>query len=187
MPHPRTQKLTTALLACSALMALALSSSAGAIQPGTETFAGECQMSGIVRHQPPLTQTPTTARVHGSFSGTCSGEFTDRDGQTHQLDEAPGSYEARGAGELSCLGGIATGTGLLRFSGGAAIEFTFTERRPAPGVAVVTLEGAAGGSATNFGTVSPSEDLEEINERCSGAGLRSVRGDARIVSPGISG
>ena len=49
------------------------------------------------------------------------------------------------------------------------------------------LEGAAGGSATVFGTVSPSEDLVEINERCNGSGLRAVRGDAHIVSPGISG
>ena len=187
MPHLRTYKLTTAVLACGALMALALSSSAGAVQPGVETFVGECQMSGVIRHQPPLTQTPTMATVHGSFSGTCSGELTDRYGRTRQLDEAPAAYEARGAGELSCLGGVATGTGSLRFSDGAAIEFTFTERRPAPGVAVVTLVGAAGGSATNFGTVSPSEDLAEINERCSGSGLRAVRGDARILSPGISG
>jgi hypothetical protein len=54
-------------------------------------------------------------------------------------------------------------------------------------VAVVTLEGATGGSATVLGTVSSSEDPAEINKRCNGSGLRSVRGDARIVSLGISG
>ena len=51
----------------------------------------------------------------------------------------------------------------------------------------MTLEGAAGGSATVFGTVSQSQDLVETNERCNGPGLRVVRGDARIVSAGISG
>jgi hypothetical protein len=187
MPHLRTSKLTTALLICGALMALALSSLVQAAQPGTETFVGECQMSGIVRHQPPLTQAPKPTSVHGSFSGTCSGQFTDRNGNTRQIDGAPAGYEARGGGDLSCLGGVATGTGSLTFSGGAEVQFRFTERRPAPGVAVVTLEGVAGGTATNFGTVSPSEDLSEINERCAGSGLRAVHGDARIVSPGISG
>ena len=187
MPHLRTSKLTMALLICGAFIALALSSFAGAAAPGTESFVGECQMSGTIRHQPGLTQVPTPAKVHGSFSGTCSGQFTDRNGRTRQLDGAPAAYEARGGGDLSCLGGVAIGNGSLVFGGGVEIQFRFTERRPAPGLAVVTLEGAAGGSATNFGTVSPSEDLEEINARCNGPGLRTVRGDARIVSPGISG
>jgi hypothetical protein len=54
-------------------------------------------------------------------------------------------------------------------------------------VAVVTLEGVDGGSATVFGTVSPSEDLMELNERCNGSGVRVIRGDARIVSLGLAG
>lgn len=138
--------------------------------------------SAATHHEP----APTT--VHGSFSGTCSGEFTDRDGRTRQLDGAAAAYKvADGGGELSCLGGTATGTGSLLFGGGQEIEFSLTERRPGPGLAVVTLQGAAGGSATVFGTVSSSEDPVEINERCNGSGLRLVHGNARIVSPGIAG
>jgi hypothetical protein len=186
--HLETCKLAVAVLICGAFTALAPSSPAGADGPGAERFAGVCEMSGAVRHQPPLTQEPAPTRVHGSFSGTCSGEFTDRDGHTRQLDGAPAAYEVRDAGgELSCLGGTATGTGSLLFGRSQEIQFSLTERRPGPGLAVVTLEGAAGGSAVVLGTVSPSEDLLEANERCSGSGLRLVRGDARIVSLGISG
>lgn len=184
----RLATCTLAALLCGAFMAPSLSSSAGAAQPAAESFAGECEMSGTIRHQPPLTEEPAPTTVHGSFSGTCSGELTDREGRTRQLDGAAAAYKvADGGGELSCLGGTATGTGSLTFGGGEEIEFSLTERRPAPGLAVVTLEGAAGGSATVFGTVSSSEDPVEINERCNGSGLRVVHGDAHIVSPGISG
>jgi hypothetical protein len=183
-----TFTLAIAALICGALTAPALTASAGAAERGAETFEGVCEMSGTIRHEPPLTMEPAPTEVHGRFRGTCSGTFTDRDGRTHQLDGAPAKYEVRDAGgDLSCLGGTATGTGRLLFAGLGEIEFRLTERRPAPGLAVVTLEGAAGGSATVFGTLSPSEDLRELNERCNGSGLRLVRGDARIVSLGLSG
>ena len=188
MAHRITSRLVLAALTCGAFTAPALSSSAGADAPGPESFTGVCEMSGTIRHQPPLTEEPAPTEVRGSFSGTCSGEFTDRDGRTRRLDGAPADYEVQDAGgDLSCLGGTATGTGSLLFGGGQAIEFTLTERRPAPGLAAVTLEGVAGGSATVLGTVSASEDLLGINERCNGSGLRLVRGDARIVSLGLSG
>ena len=188
MAHSLTSRLALVLLICGALSALALSPFATAAAPGTETFEGVCEMSGTVRHDPPLTGVPAPTEIRGHFTGTCSGTFTDRRGETRQLVDAPVAYRVRDAGgALSCLGGTATGTGSLLFGRGGEIEFTLTERRPAPGVAVVTLEGADGGTATVFGTVSPSEDLAELNERCNGAGVRSLRGDARIVSPGISG
>jgi hypothetical protein len=182
-----TRTPVLAAIVFGAVTPLALSGLASAEQPAAETFAGECELSGTARHQPPLTQEPAPTKVRGRFSGTCSGELTGQDGRTRQLEDARATYRARGLGELSCLGGVATGAGSLTFAGGHEIEFTLTERRPAPGVAVVTLEGATGGWATVLGTVSSSEDPAEINERCNGSGLRSVRGDARIVSPGISG
>ncbi len=183
MAHSRISKLALAVLICGACTTSALADA-----PGTETFEGVCEMSGIVRHNPPLTGVPAPTDVRGSFSGTCTGTFTDRDGVTHELDGVPADYRVRDAGgALSCLGGTATGTGSLRFGRGQEIEFSLTENRPAPGVAIVTLEGADGGTATVFGTVSASEDPVELNERCNGAGVRSLRGDARIGSPGISG
>ena len=189
MAHRITDRRTKAVVISGAFAALlALPSLAVPAEPGAESFDGVCEMSGTIRHQPPLTQEATPTAVHGSFSGTCSGQFTDGQGRTRQLDGAPADYEVRDAGgDLSCLGGTATGTGSLLFGRGQEIGFSLTERRPAPGLAVVTLEGAAGGTATVYGTVSPSEDLMEMNERCSGSGLRLVRGDARIVSAGLSG
>jgi hypothetical protein len=187
MAHHVTRKLMLVVLAGGACT-LAGSSSVGAAAPGAERFDGVCEMAGTVRHEPPLTEQPAPTAIRGSFSGSCTGELTDRHGRTRQLDGAPASYEVQDAGgELSCLGGTATGTGRLSFGRGQTIEFSLTERRPAPGVAVVTLMGAAGGSATVLGTVSPSENLIELNDRCNGAGLRVIRGDARIVSVGLSG
>jgi hypothetical protein len=186
MAHSYTSKLAVAALGCGAFTALALSSFAGADARNSERFAGVCEMSGVIRHEPPMTQEPAPTKVHGSFRGVCSGRLTDRRGRTRRLKGAPARYEGRGAGALSCLGGTAPGTGRLLFGRGRRIDFRLTERRT-PGLAVVTLRGAASGSATVRGTVSRSEDLAKINERCNGSGLRLLRGDARITSPGISG
>src|SRR5687767_421631 len=104
MAHSRISKPAVAVLICSALAVPALSSSAGADAPGTESFEGVCEMSGTIRHRPPLTGAPAPTEVRGSFSGTCSGTFTDRDGRTRQLDAAPAGHEVRDAGgDLSCL------------------------------------------------------------------------------------
>jgi hypothetical protein len=188
MEHRTTRASAVAVLICGACTALALSSPAEAGQPGIETFQGVCMMSGAIRHEPALTMEPVPTQIYGRFNGTCTGELTERDGQTRQLDEAPARYEVRDAGgDLSCNGGTATGTGSLLFGRGREIEFSLTERRPGPALAVVTLQGSAGGSATLFGTVSPNEDLAGAIDRCSGPGLRVVHADARIVSPGISG
>ena len=147
-------------------------------------------MTGAIEHEPPLTNQPALTQVRGSFSGTCSGEFTNRRGRTHQLDGAPGAYKARPAGELSCLGGTATGNGRLiirRKPSGRrhVIKVSLTERRT-PGLAEVTLEGAAGGSGSVTGTVS-AEEIVKAAELCSGPGLRRLRGAARVTSAGISG
>jgi hypothetical protein len=174
------------LILGTAIAALSFTSPATAQPPATETFAGTCEMSGVIRNQPPLTVETAYTRFHGSFRGVCTGQLTERDGSTRQLDASPARYEGRGEGELSCNGGTSYGTGALIFAGGQRIDFSLTERR-APGAAFVTLEGAAGGTATVLGTVSRDEDLAELNERCNGDGIRFLRGDARIVSPGISG
>jgi hypothetical protein len=184
MALSRVAKLLLALPICAAFPAL--TPFAGAKPKGAETFRGTCEMSGVIRHEPPLTQTPTPTIVRGSFRGLCSGQVTDRKGRTRRLDEAPASYRALGAGPLSCLSGVATGTGKLSLGRGSVIEFALTERR-GPGVAEVTLEGESGGTATVFGTVSRDQDLIELNRRCMSSGVRLLRGDARIVSPGIAG
>ena len=168
-------------------MALMFSWGAGAEadEPRAETFSGVCDMSGVILHEPPLTNEPKPTQVRGSFSGTCSGELTNRRGRTRQLDGAPGAYKARPAGELSCLGGTATGNGRLIIGRRTVIEVSLTERRT-PGVAEVTLEGAAGGTGSLTGTVN-AEEFVDAGERCMGSGLRRLRGDGRLASAGLSG
>ena len=59
-----------------------------------------------------------------------------------------------------------------------------------PGGALSCLGGTATGTGSLLfgrGQVSPSEDVAEMNDRCNGRGVRLVRGDARIVSLGLSG
>ena len=186
MAHSHTVKLAGALLICGAVAAPALSSSAGTGDPSPERFEGTCEMSGVIRHTPPMTMQPAPTKVRGRFKGVCSGKLTDRRGRTHRLKDAPARYKARGAGELSCLGGKAPGTAKLIFGRGRVVDASLVERRT-PGVAVVKLRGSARGRATVRGTVSKDEDLAKINEQCNGSGLRLLRGDARITSPGISG
>jgi len=191
--HPPSAAATLAVaLSFGAVMALMFSWGAGAEAgtPRAETFSGTCEMRGLILHEPPLTNEPAPTQVRGSFSGTCSGELTNRRGRTRQLDGAPGAYKARPAGELSCLGGTATGDGRLVFGRKIfgrrkVIEVSLTERRT-PGLAEVTLEGAAGGTASVTGTVS-AVGLVDAGERCSGPGLRRLRGDGRVTSAGISG
>src|SRR5690349_16003196 len=166
-------------------MVPAFSSSAGSAARTAERFEGECEMSGVIRHRPALTLDAAPTKVQGRFTGVCSGKLTDRRGRTRSVTQALARYEGRGAGKLSCLGGTAPGTGKLTFERGPQIEFRLTERRT-PGVAVVKLRGAARGTATVRGTAR-SEDLPKISERCAGPGVRLLRGDAHITSPGISG
>src|SRR5688572_10437637 len=67
---------------------------AEANEPRVETFSGVCDMTGVIRHEPPLTTQPAPTQVRGKFTGTCSGELTTRKGRTRQLDSAPGVYKA---------------------------------------------------------------------------------------------
>lgn len=150
------------------------------------SFTGTCELSGALRQRPPLTNELAPGRARATAKGTCSGELIDRRGRTRRLDDAPVSYRARAAGELSCGGGTATGSGRLRFDRNETIRFAFSELR-GPGVAAITLEGRAGGSAAGVANVSASEDPVETLERCSGSGLRRAQIELRLASLGISG
>jgi hypothetical protein len=172
-------------LSCAALLALS-SSTAAAAPRGAESFTGTCEMSGEIRNEPPLTTTSRPTSFRGRFTGVCTGELTGRRGRATRVNRTGAAYDGRGAGALSCLGGVSTGTGTLRFARGPVIAFRLTERR-GPGFAVVTLDGTAGGSGVVVGTVSRDEDLAEINERCMSSGVGVLRGDARITAVGLSG
>jgi hypothetical protein len=153
------------------------------------TFAGTCQFSGKVRQDPPLTNTPQTSRAQATAGGTCSGTLTDSRGQSRTLTNERVQYSARATGELmSCAGSPvpATGEGQFRFRRGERLDFDFTEVR-GPGEGNIVLTGEDGGSAAGEATVSQDEDPLEIIEKCSGKGLREVKIDINLVSPGISG
>jgi hypothetical protein len=176
----RLAGLTLTILVCAAATALA----AGGGR--TETFDGTCQMTGLLRQSPPITNTPQEGRAAARVRGTCSGTLTDARGRTHELSDASARYAARAGGSMSCGGGTAEGQGYLQIAG-RRVRFLFSEVR-GPGVAAVSLQGRAGGSATGTAHVAADENPADIAQRCSSAGLRSVHIELDLTTtPAISG
>jgi hypothetical protein len=149
------------------------------------TFAGSCQLAGVVSFEPPLTTVPQEVRAAARAEGTCSGTLTDADGGSRELDGAFTRYRARAVGQESCGAATAEGAGSLKL-GGERIGFALTETRVGqPGI--LTLEGDAGGSATATASASGDEDPIAIAQKCAADGLDRVRIDISLASPGISG
>ena len=153
---------------------------------GPITFEGTCEMSGLLSQSPPITNLPQPGSASARAGGTCTGTLTGARGQVRELDTAPSRYFAGATGDMSCGGGSAEGSGVLRIAG-REIRFAFSEVR-GPGVAAVSLEGRAGGSATGAAHVSRDEDPADIAAKCSGEGLRSAHIDLHLATtPAISG
>jgi hypothetical protein len=103
-----------------------------------------------------------------------------------ELEDAPSTYFAQATGSMSCGGGTSEGSGVLHI-GGRKIRFSFSEVR-GPGVAAVSLQGRAGGSATGAAHVSADESPADIAAKCSGEGLSSAPIDINLeTTPAISG
>ena len=172
--------------ACAGLVALCLVPAAFGHRAGaTATFEGRCEFSGALRQDPPLTNTTAPGSATARARGACFGTLTKHDGDVRTLDGDRVDYAAQAEGELSCGGGSSSGAGELRFPG-ERIRFGFSEVR-GPGAAAISLAGQGGGEASAVATVSPEEDPVEIAQRCAGEGLRTVRIDISLTSPGISG
>ena len=153
---------------------------------GPITFEGSCELTGLLAQSPPITSVPQPGEATARARGTCSGTLTGSRGVVRELDAAPSRYFARASGSMSCGGGSAEGSGVLRIAG-RRIRFAFSEVR-GPGAAAITLQGRAGGSAAGTANVSQDEDPVEIAAKCSGDGLRSAHIDINLATtPAISG
>jgi hypothetical protein len=102
---------------------------------GPLTFEGTCQLSGLLRQDPPITNVPQPGSASARATGTCTGTLTGSRGVVRELDKARSTYFASASGSVSCGGGSATGSGVLRV-GGRKIAFEFSELR-GPGTAAV--------------------------------------------------
>jgi hypothetical protein len=152
-----------------------------------KTFSGSCKFSGTAVFDPPLTNTVQAGSQRVQAKGTCSGTFTARNGQAHQLNDAPVRWQTTeyttGA---SCTAGSDSGHGKISFRNGT-IRFTISETS-GPGVAAFTLKGAKGGSAAGQANISPSADPVAITEACAGAGLTEAPVDIQVsTTPSMSG
>jgi hypothetical protein len=153
---------------------------------GPTTFEGTCHLSGTLHQRPGITTVPQEGRAAARARGTCSGTIMDARGRAHDVSDAPTRYAARAHGTVSCGGGSAEGRGYLKI-GGRRIGFLFSEVR-GPGVATVSLQRRAGGSATGTAHVAADEDPVAIAQKCSGPGLRSAHLDIDLATtPAISG
>src|SRR5205823_3658699 len=98
------------LVVASALSLLAVPATATGGRPAT--FSGACDFHGIVRFDPPLTNTAQPVSQYAQAPGSCSGTFVDRKGRSHMLSDAPVTYVASSTGTMSsCVAGVAQGAG----------------------------------------------------------------------------
>jgi hypothetical protein len=120
-------------------------------------------------------------------TGTCSGTFTSRNGQAHQLNDAPVSWQTTEySPDASCGAGTDSGTGKVLFKYGT-IGFTISENTVGP-VAAFTLKGAQGGSAAGQANISPSADPIALTQACAGAGITEAPVEIQATTtPSISG
>jgi hypothetical protein len=170
----------------SLLIALGVLAAVPAAQAGmANTFSGSCHFEGSVQFSPPLTNDPQPAGGSARATGPCDGTFTDGHGRTHGLDGDELTYVAANQGDMSCGGGVAEGSGYLRYRRDR-LHFTFTEVR-GTAAAELHLEGAKGGGADGIAHVSEQEDPIAIAQKCSGPGLDQARIEIDLGSPGISG
>jgi hypothetical protein len=152
-----------------------------------DTFSGQCQFTGTVTFQPPLSNTPQNITQHVDAPGTCSGTFAAPGGGSRQLDHAQATYVAteRSSG-ASCAGGTASGTGALVLPYGD-IEFSESETR-AGVVVVATATGAAGGSAAGYAAPTPDQNPVTAAQECAGSGIPSATVNIQLTTtPSISG
>ena len=153
----------------------------------SNTFRGNCRVSGTAVFDPPLSNTAQAATWRQQATGTCSGTFTGRNGRAHQLNGAPASWQATEyTTNASCTAGTDSGTGKIVFHYGT-IGFTISETT-GPGVAVFTLKGAGGGSAAGQVNISPSANPVALAQECAGAGIAEAPVDIQAsTTPSISG
>ncbi len=153
---------------------------------GTRTFDGSCRLSGRVRFDPPLTNSPQHGTVSAVMRGSCSGTLTNRRGRPRSVDGQIVRFVGSSSGSESCGAGQGTGRGYLAFRR-HRLRFTYDEVRvgPAP---LIRLQGRGGGSAVAEANVSPSADPAAIAQACGGSGLVGAPIDATLrTTPTISG
>lgn len=151
------------------------------------TFTGSCKLSGTAVFDPPLTNTAQAGTQRVQATGTCSGTFTARDGQAHQLNDAlVGWQTTEYTSGASCTAGTLSGSGKVTFQYGT-ITFTISETTVGP-VAAFTLKGTQGGSAAGQANISPSADPVALTQACAGAGITEAPVDIQVsTTPSISG
>jgi hypothetical protein len=116
--------LLIVLSGAAAVASLIPSEAGAATEP---SFTGACTVSGTETFTPPLAlaSRPGSARV--AATGRCSGTLIDASGAARAVRNAAARYEqATSAGSLSCVGGVAQGTGALTING-TSLPFTVTE------------------------------------------------------------
>jgi hypothetical protein len=176
-----------AVVTITAVALLASAGTATARAHRATSFSGRCELSGAVSFTPALTISPQPVTQRAQAAGACTGTFTDAAGRRHRLDGAAVAYAARSESPMgSCLGGTASGAGVLTFPYGR-LRFRLSETRAAA-LPVLTLSGASSGTAVGSVTPASSQDPLAAVQACAGAGLDRFELDARLqTTPRISG
>src|SRR5436305_3824758 len=79
--------------------------------PARTSFAGSCELSGVVRFAPALTTSSVNGTVQAAASGFCSGTLTSNGGVRTVVRRAPVQAVAQSSGSESCAFGRGRGAG----------------------------------------------------------------------------
>lgn len=171
-----------------AMAAIAVTSLAAVPSPAAAgtAFAGSCHLAGRVAFSPPLTTVPRAVANRAESAGRCSGALVTASGQRRALHGSRATFSATNRGDgVSCLGGTQRGNGLLALPGGK-VRFRYREQR-VTGVAALTFQGTAGGSALGVVTTLQENPLSQLRA-CTTTGLAKTRVTLEIVTtPRIAG
>ena len=158
---------TTAIVALSAIVAMATPSAAIAGSPDPE-FTGSCRFAGEVTFSPALTTTPRAGKGSAQATGTCTGTV-DVGGRTVEVNRAPSTYRAQNSSPtMSCQGGRADGSGVLTIAD-TRIGFDLVETRTG-GASVLRLIGT---NLVGTANIEPSAGVDAVRQ-CTERGLKSA-------------
>ena len=150
------------------------------------TFDGSCEFAGTVTFTPPLTNSAQDVKQVVDAKGTCSGTLVDAARHSHELSDAPVTYQSTAyAKGVSCGSGVNAGEGALGFEFGK-LGFHFDETR-VTAFPLLRYTGQKGGSA--MGTAMPAQDQDPAAAlECAGDGMKQFKLQGRLqTTPAISG
>ena len=138
--------------------------------PGTDTFAGSCELKGVVTFDPPVRNEAQQGRYAYAATGSCTGRLNGR-----ALDAAPATLRHEGPAMASCTRPFTTapGEGTLTVAGDTAVRYTLDFSGTGTEFDA-EIYGDRSGLAKGHGTFATDRTPPDAPAQCGGEGARSL-------------